>query len=341
MSPVHRACKAISRGYLSFGYNKERYGYAETHAGGDLCRNKFKEKMKIVITGSLGNISRPLAAALIEKGHSVTVISSRSERREEIQAMGASAAIGSLENKDFLTGVFRGADSAYCMIPPGNHLDAGFDIYGYYDRVAASYHAAVTASGIRHIVHLSSIGADMESGNGFIAEHHKAELKLDSLPASVAIATLRPAAFYNNLFAFIPMIRATGAIRSNYGGGDVCPWVSPLDIARAAAEEIEAQSGDRKIRYVASEERSCDDIAAFLGAGIGKPELGWKLISDAEMQQALQATGMNPAIARGFVEMNASIHSGRLMEDYFRHTPRLGPTKFQDFRPAFAAAYRA
>lgn len=297
--------------------------------------------MKIIITGSLGNISRPLAAALIEKGHSVTVVSSSSERREEIQAMGASAAIGSLENKDFLAGVFRGADSAYCMIPPGNHRDADFDIYGYYERVAASYHAAITASGVRHIVHLSSIGADMESGNGFIAEHHKVEVKLDTLPTSVAITTLRPAAFYYNLLAFIPTIRATGSIRSNYGGGDVCPWVSPLDIARAATEEIEALSRDRKIRYVASEERSCDEIAAILGTAIGKPELSWQRISDAAVQQALEATGMNPAIARGFVEMNASIHSGRLMEDYFQHRPLLGPTKFQDFQPAFAAAYGA
>ncbi len=36
--------------------------------------------MNIVLTGSLGNISKPLAQELVQKGHSVTVISSKAER---------------------------------------------------------------------------------------------------------------------------------------------------------------------------------------------------------------------------------------------------------------------
>lgn len=32
--------------------------------------------MNIVLTGSLGNIGKPLTKALVEKGHTVTVISS-------------------------------------------------------------------------------------------------------------------------------------------------------------------------------------------------------------------------------------------------------------------------
>jgi uncharacterized protein YbjT (DUF2867 family) len=55
-----------------------------------------KIKMKITITGSLGNISKPLTQELVEKGHSVTVISSNPEKQKEIEALGAAAAIGSL-----------------------------------------------------------------------------------------------------------------------------------------------------------------------------------------------------------------------------------------------------
>ena len=40
--------------------------------------------MKIVLTGSLGNISKPLAAQLLREGHMVTVISSKEDRRREI-----------------------------------------------------------------------------------------------------------------------------------------------------------------------------------------------------------------------------------------------------------------
>jgi len=38
--------------------------------------------MKIVVTGSLGNISNPLTQELVQKGHSVTVISSNAERQK-------------------------------------------------------------------------------------------------------------------------------------------------------------------------------------------------------------------------------------------------------------------
>lgn len=50
--------------------------------------------MKIVIAGSLGHISKPLAEILLQKGHLVTVVSSNSEKQIDIEALGAKAAIG-------------------------------------------------------------------------------------------------------------------------------------------------------------------------------------------------------------------------------------------------------
>jgi len=40
--------------------------------------------MKIVVTGSLGRISKPLTKSLVQKGHQVTVISSKQEKKKEI-----------------------------------------------------------------------------------------------------------------------------------------------------------------------------------------------------------------------------------------------------------------
>ncbi|GGI29342.1 hypothetical protein [Pedobacter mendelii] len=51
--------------------------------------------MKIIITGSLGHISKPLTIALVQKGHAITVISSKPEKQKEIESLGANAAIGS------------------------------------------------------------------------------------------------------------------------------------------------------------------------------------------------------------------------------------------------------
>jgi nucleoside-diphosphate-sugar epimerase len=62
--------------------------------------------MNIVLTGSLGHISKPLAEDLIQKGHAVTVISSKAAKQKDIEALGAKAAIGSIEDVAFLTKAF-------------------------------------------------------------------------------------------------------------------------------------------------------------------------------------------------------------------------------------------
>jgi Trk K+ transport system NAD-binding subunit len=59
--------------------------------------------MKITLTGSLGNISKPLAEILIKNGHEVTIISSDSKKVSDIEALGAKAAIGSVSDVSFLT----------------------------------------------------------------------------------------------------------------------------------------------------------------------------------------------------------------------------------------------
>jgi uncharacterized protein YbjT (DUF2867 family) len=56
---------------------------------------KYK-KMKITVTGSLGNISKRLTEQLVKQGHKVTVISHNQDKAAAIAALGAKAAIGSI-----------------------------------------------------------------------------------------------------------------------------------------------------------------------------------------------------------------------------------------------------
>ncbi|HWD86809.1 MAG TPA: NAD(P)H-binding protein [Mucilaginibacter sp.] len=296
--------------------------------------------MKIIVTGSLGHISRPLTEQLVKEGHEVTVISRDPEKQKDIEALGATAAIGSMEDVKFLTEIFTGADAAYCMEAPGRFLDPNFDLMAHIDQLGNNYKQAIQESGIKRVIHLSSIGAHTDKGNGILAFHYNMEQILNTLPSDVAITFMRPVGFYYNLFAFIGTIKTQGIIASNYGDDDKDPWVSPLDIADAIAEEIEIQKpGERKVRYVASDQLTCNEVAAILGEAIGKPDLKWVLISDEQVLNGMLAAGVNPQIAKGLVEMNASRRNGTLYEDYYRHEPVLGKVKMKDFAPEFAAVY--
>jgi len=225
--------------------------------------------MKIVVTGSLGNISKPLARELTAKGHDVTVISRKAEKEPEIEALGAKAAVGSVEDVAFLKTVFAGADAVYGMTPPNF---GATDMIGYYRNVAKAYAEAAKSTGVKHIVYLSSYGADLEDGSGIIIGSHHAEGILNELEG-VAVTCLRPGYFYYNLYNFLGMIKSQGIIGSNFGGDDKLIMVSSLDIAAAAAEELTTTNLQHKVRYIASEERTCTEVAKLIGEAIGKPDL--------------------------------------------------------------------
>jgi uncharacterized protein YbjT (DUF2867 family) len=293
--------------------------------------------MKVVVTGSLGNVGKPLATELVQKGHQVTVISSNPEKQKDIEALGAKAAIGSLENVDFLVHTFTGADAVFAIVPPNF---SELDPVAYYSRIVNNYSTAIQQSGIKQVVHLSSYGAHLEAGTGFILGAHYAERILNEL-SNVSVTHLRAGFFYTNLYRFIDMIKGAGFLAANYGGDDKLILVHPTDIAAAAVEEIEAPVTGQKIRYVVSDEHTANEVAHILGAAIGKPELKWIVLSDEQMREGLKKQGMPPHLIEKFVEMGASAHSGALCEDYERHKPVLmGKIKMEDFAKGFAEVFK-
>ncbi|MFD1602443.1 SDR family oxidoreductase [Flavobacterium artemisiae] len=294
--------------------------------------------MKITITGSLGNISKPLTEELVQKGHIVSVITSSVDRQNEIENLGAKALIGSVNDLDFLTKAFTDADAVYCMIPRTNYFDPNLDLDAFTREIGNNYAKAIQKSGVKRVVFLSSIGAHLVKNSGIIQRYNEIEGVLNQL-SDVSITFMRPTSFFYNLDAYIPMIKNTGSIFTNYGAGELIPWVSPLDIAEAIAEELTAPTG-KKIRYVASEELTGNESAAILGAAIGNPDLKWVLVSDGQVLEGLINAGMQPKIAEGLVEMYAGLYNGILGEDYYQNRPaEMGKTKLADYAKDFARKY--
>ena len=294
--------------------------------------------MKIIITGSLGHISKPLAEELVQRGHAITVISSNPDRQRAIEAIGATAAIGSVKDTGFLAATFSGADAVYTMVPPVSYFN--LDPIAEFRSAGNSYAAAIRQAGVKRVVNLSSWGAHRDNGNGGIAGAYHLEQILNALPDEVSITHIRPTSFYYNLYSFIPAIKATGNITANYGGNDRTVLVAPSDIAAVVAEELQTWAEGRKVRYVASDELTCNEVAKILGEAIGKPDLQWIVIPAEQMQSRLEAAGIPPHMAANLVELQAGHHRGIIAEDYYRNRPAaLGKVKTIDFAKEFALAF--
>ncbi|WP_236972959.1 NAD(P)H-binding protein [Membranihabitans marinus] len=296
--------------------------------------------MKITLAGSLGHIGRPLTQELVQKGHSVTVISRNAERQKDIEAKGATAAIGSIEDVDFITSAFTGADAVFCMVPPANYFDHNLDLLAYYKGLGNNYAQAITQSGVKKVVNLSSIGAHLKEGNGILKGTFYVETILNTLPSDVAITHIRPTEFYYNLLPQLHSAKENGFVASNIEGEVVNAWVSPTDIASVIAEEITSKLAGQNVRYVASDELTYNELAKILGESIGNPHLKWVTLADDQLREVLIAAGMQPAIAEGMTEMYAAINSGILYEHYNQHKPKkMGTVKMKDFAQDFAKAY--
>ncbi len=294
--------------------------------------------MKYVITGSLGNIGKPLTQKLVAAGHDVTVVTSTENRKAEIEALGAKAAVGFIADVAFLTNTFKGADAVYAMIPPT--LEPS-DWKAYIGKMGQNYADAIQAAGVKKVVHLSSIGAHLPEGVGPVSGIHRSELALNKLEG-VDIKHLRPGNFYTNFYGNIGMIKGAGIIGGNYGENTKIVLVHPMDIASAVFEELTGLSFTGKtVRYVVSDERSTTEIAKVLGTAIGKADLPWINFSDEDALAGAIGAGLPEEIAKNYIEMGTSIRSGKMFEDYRNHPTTLSKIKLEDFAKEFAVAYNA
>ena len=296
--------------------------------------------MKYVITGGAGHISKPLAGRLLAAGYDVTVIGRNAENLKTLMEKGAKAAIGSVEDVQFLTQTFTGADAVYTMVPPNMNAS---DWKAYIAQIGANYAEAIKASGVKYVVNLSSIGAHLPEGCGPVSGLYRVEATLNELK-DVHIKHLRPGYFFVNFLGNISMMKGMNMFGGNASSIDDKMVLSDTaDIAEAAAEELlQLQFTGHSVRYLSSDERTPVDVAKTLGAAVGNPSLTYTELNDADMLNGLKSAGLSEEVAKNYTEMGTAMRTGKMGEDYWKNRPQqLGKTKLEDFARQFAGVYSA
>jgi uncharacterized protein YbjT (DUF2867 family) len=293
--------------------------------------------MKYVLTGSIGHISKPVAEKLMAAGNQVSIISNNKNNTPAIEALGATALIGSVEDAAFLQKAFAGAEAVYLMIPPNW---AATNWLAYQKQVADHYINAIKANGIKKVVVLSSVGAHMINGAGPVDGLAYLEQQLNALPGVDALY-LRPSYFYYNLFSMIPLIKQAGIMGSNQPASHKLVLTHTSDIADAATEVLGALSFTGKaVRYIGSDEKTWTEITQALGNAIGKTNLPWVEFTDEQSLEGMLKAGLPTTFAEGYTAMGKALRSGEMEADYWKNrNGQLGKVKLNDFAKEFAAVY--
>src|SRR5262249_48241235 len=142
------------------------------------------------VSGKTGAVA---ADTLIAAGKKVRVIVRDAAKGEAWKARGAEVAVATLDDTKALARALEGAEGAYLLSPP----DMGSnDFIAERKKTIDSIADAIDAARIPHVVFLSSVGAQHDSGVGIVATVAYAERRLAKTSAKTTF--IRAAFFLEN-----------------------------------------------------------------------------------------------------------------------------------------------
>lgn len=292
----------------------------------------------IAVMGANGNTGRVLAGTLLGRGEKVRAIGRDAGRLQALAAKGAEVAVGNVSDAAFLARAFEGAEAAYTLLPPDPRSP---DFRAAQDQVGEATVRALRQAGVRRVVFLSSVGADLPSGTGPIAGLHAQEARLRDL--GVATLLLRPGYFMENLYGSLPVIRHQGVNGSALAPDLRIALIATRDIGAAAAAALLARdfSGVEVRNLLGPRDLSMTEVTAILGAAIGKPGLAYVQFPYEAFGAALQGAGLSADVSRLYVEMSRAFNEGRIQPVGGRTSASTTATTFEVFAKELAAAYAA
>jgi uncharacterized protein YbjT (DUF2867 family) len=307
---------------------------------GETIVNSLKDKIAVptdatyLILGATGNTGSIVADSLLSKGKKVRVVGRDAGRLQRFVGKGAEAFTGDVSDAVALTKAFRGAGAAYLLLPP---ITSREDQERESDAIAK----AVTDSGMRHAVHLSSYGAHVAEGTGPVTGLHSSEQKLNAIDG-LNVLHLRAAYFMENNLTAISMIQEMGIFGHALLPDLKLPMIATRDAGNYAAQRLLDLdfSGKQTCEQLGERDLSMAEATAIIGRGIGKPDLRYVQFPYDQVQQVLEQMGMPPKKAAVYIEMFKAINTGVLAAQEPRSRENTTPTSFEEFvQDVFVPAY--
>lgn len=282
-----------------------------------------------VVTGATGNTGKVITERLLAEGQEVRAVGRNPEHLKPLAAKGAEPFVADVTKAAALTRAFTGADAVYAMIPPNI---AAPDVRAYEDSVVAAIAAALENAGVKHAVSLSSVGADKPDRTGPVLGLHQLEEKLNKI-AGLNVLHLRAGEFMENTLVQVGIVQAFGMAAGPLRADLKLPMIATRDIGEAAAAALAKLefSGHQTRELLGQRDLDMTEAAAIIGKAIGKPDLRYAQLPDAQLRPALLQLSMSPNFVDLLLEMSASLNSGYMRALEKRSPENTTPTSFETF----------
>lgn len=276
--------------------------------------------MKIIITGTSGQIGRQLTSLLDFKQNEVVLLTRHAAKLKAEAARGARVLEGDMLDAAFMGRALAGADTLF-FLPPPNF--ASPDMIAEYRQLASVARDAAKANRVSRIVHISTLGAHLDrEETGLIRGQHHVETILRE--AAPQVMHLRNGFFLENYLMSAGSIAQAGQIYLPVSAESRYAFVATRDIAAIARDLLESPTwtGHSVIEFQGTRDLTFAEVASALAEGLGRP-VAHVAVPPAAAVEAMTGMGLSPAYARDLVRLLTSIESGLLRAEFPRTDPRV------------------
>lgn len=294
----------------------------------------------IAVMGASGNIGGRISDRLLTGGHTVRALGRSAAKLAALEARGAEVLLGDAADAAFLAKAFTGADAAFSLQPPNPTAE---DYLARQNAEGEAIARAAGDSGLKHLVALSSVGADLPAGTGPIAGLHRQEARLKALPRTSVLA-LRPGYFFENFLAVVGLIKHQGINGSAIAGDAVLPMIATRDVAEVAVRALASRdwTGFQVRELLGPRDLTHADATRIIGAAIGTPDLAYVAFPYTDYVGALVEAGLSQNVAELYTAMAKAFNDGIVVSREGRTAANTTPTTLEQFaREVIAPAYAA
>ncbi len=257
-----------------------------------------------LVFGVTGRTGAAAADALLRAGQPVRVVVRDPAQGRPWAERGAEVAVADLTDLASMTKALSRVQGAYVVSPQHYHREDLFERAGLIADITAR---AALAADVPRLVALSSVGADRDSGTGWIGMNRMFEQRLGE--TGVPTTFLRAAYFMENWTPLVGYAMRSGTLPTFLAPAQrAIPMVATVDVGGAAAALLqEERMESRVVTLSGPQDYAPSDVAAIISAALRKP-VEVAVLPEAEWANALADADFSRAALAGFTEMTRGLN---------------------------------
>ena len=260
-----------------------------------------------VVAGVTGHTGSVVAQTLLDSGRKVRVLVRDPHKAERWRKRGAHVGQGDLSSAHDLLNAFRGTEAAYLLLPPFPPNTTG--VRGKAKKVIDAMVQAIGGTDVKHVVFLSSQGAQQVDGTGMVLLLHDAEQELKTLKTPVTF--LRATWFMENWAPALPDAKE-GLLNTFLPAELKWGHVAAHDVGHTAAQLLlEHPKQHRVVELAGPEEVGPADVARVLSKLLDT-EVEPIVEPLDQVAEAFTGMGFSPEHAAMYEHLYQAIASGAL-----------------------------